>query len=548
VSIDQELSQGWVWTKLGDIGHWFGGGTPSKTEVQFWISGDIPWVSPKDMKALQIIDTEDHLSKAALEERNLKLCPVGTILVVVRSGILQRTLPIAVSQVPVTMNQDMKGIYPADNINSMYIAYYLISSTQDVLLRCSKDGTTVNSIETEALKIYPVPLAPANEQHRIVAAIEQQFSRLDAAVTSLQHARAKLKRQRAAILKAAVEGTLTADWRAQHPAVETAEQLLQRILHERRAKWEAEQLAKMQTRGVTPKDDKWKGDYKEPEPPDTTNLPGLPKGGCWVKFGQVAFFQNGRGFPSSEYKPEGFKLLRPGNLFADGTVKWNQANTRCLSQIWAERNPDLIVRGHELIMNLTAQSLKDEFLGRVCITSRDEECLLNQRLARITPLKGLSSSFVLYMLKSFIFRHFVDGLNKGSLIQHMFTSQLENFSFPLPPLAEQQQIVSEVEARLSIIAQTEFEVEANLKRAERLRQTILAQAFAGRLVPQDPDDEPASVLLARIRQERSERDGMQKKGKSGNGRARTTVKVPDEPVKIDVDGMEQVALWESVGG
>ena len=91
-----------------------------------------------------------------------------------------------------------------------------------------------------------------------------------------------------------------------------------------------------------------------------------------------------------------------------------------------------------------------------------------------------------------------------------------------------------------------MEVEANLKRAERLRQTILAQAFAGRLVPQDSDDEPASVLLERIRQEREERDGMQKKGKAGNGRARAGVRVPNEEVKIDVEGMEQVALWESV--
>lgn len=124
-------------------------------------------------------------------------------------------------------------------------------------------------------------------------------------------------------------------------------------------------------------------------------------------------------------------------------------------------------------------------------------------------------------------------------------ADIKQIPIPLPPLSEQEQIVSEVEARLSIIAQTELEVEANLKRAERLRQTILVEAFAGRLVPQNPGDEPASVLLERIRRER---EGMQKKGKAGNGRARAAVRVPGEPVKIDVEGMEQVELWESVGG
>jgi type I restriction enzyme, S subunit len=125
-----------------------------------------------------------------------------------------------------------------------------------------------NTVSQGTIMSVDIPVPPLPEQRRIVAAIEQQFSRLDAAVTSLQHARAKLKRQRAAILKAAIEGTLTKAWRAQHPANETAEQLLQRILNERRATWEARQLGKKKV-------------YIEPEPLDTANLPELPEG--WVR-------------------------------------------------------------------------------------------------------------------------------------------------------------------------------------------------------------------------------------------------------------------------
>jgi type I restriction enzyme S subunit len=143
---------------------------------------------------------------------------------------------------------------------------------------------------------------------------------------------------------------------------------------------------------------------------------------------------------------------------------------------FADENPDLIVRGRELIMNLTAQSLKDEFLGRVCLTSEREECLLNQRLARLSPVV-IPPEFALYLLKAWRFRRFVDGLNSGSLIQHMFTSQLAEFTFPLPPLAEQKRIVAELQRRLSVVEELEAVVNTNFQRATRLRQSILQSLF-----------------------------------------------------------------------
>jgi type I restriction enzyme, S subunit len=256
--------------------------------------------------------------------------------------------------------------------------------------------------------------------------------------------------------------------------------------------------------GRPPKDDRWKQKYKEPAAPDTTSLPVLPEGWHWAGLEQIAFFQNGRPFPSSRYSADGIKLIRPGNLFANGTVRWNDKNTRCLPPEFAEENPDLIVRGSELIMNLTAQSLKDEFLGRICITSDDELALLNQRLARISPVI-VAPRFLLLLLKSDLFRRFVDGLNTGSLIQHMFTSQLSEFSVPLPPLPEQNRVLGAVERALSVLDVHEHEMEAVHGRAANLRSAVLSSAFAGKLTPQDPNEEPASVLLERIRAERAEK-------------------------------------------
>ncbi len=158
----------------------------------------------------------------------------------------------------------------------------------------------------------------------------------------------------------------------------------------------------------------------------------------------------------------------------------------------AEENPDLIVRAGELVMNLTAQSLKDEFLGRLCLTSHGEQCLLNQRLARLTPIV-VSPQFVLYLLKASPFRRFVEGLNSGSLIQHMFTSQLAEFTFPLPSMREQTRIVAEVERRLSVVEELESVVWANLQRAARLRQSILQKAFTGKLLTADNADDADKI-------------------------------------------------------
>lgn len=135
------------------------------------------------------------------------------------------------------------------------------------------------------LKEQVLPLAPPAEQTRIMSKIDELFSDLDAGVTALERARANLKRYRAAVLKAAVEGRLTAAWRKAHPAAEPASKLLARILAERRKKWEAAQLAKFAAQSKAPPKG-WKDKYPEPAQPDTTNLPELPDGWCWSNLGQ----------------------------------------------------------------------------------------------------------------------------------------------------------------------------------------------------------------------------------------------------------------------
>ncbi len=129
---------------------------------------------------------------------------------------------------------------------------------------------------------------PTGTAKRIVAEIEKQFSRLDEAVANLKRVKANLKRYKAAVLKAAVEGKLTEEWRKAHPDVEPASKLLDRILAERRAKWEEAELAKMEAKGKAPKNDKWKAKYKEPLASASSDNSGLPQSWHVASIGQVS--------------------------------------------------------------------------------------------------------------------------------------------------------------------------------------------------------------------------------------------------------------------
>jgi len=334
----------------------------------------------------------------------------------------------------------------------------------------------------------PPPISPiSGAVPRIVSAIELQFTRLDVGVAALRKAHAKLKRYRAAVLKAAVGGKLTEAWRAEHPATEPASLLLDRILKEHRAKWEADLKAK----GKDPE----KVKYVEPEKPEMEDLPKLPEGWCWAKIAEL--FNVSYGLSESLSKTEAddefdVPVIRIPNVTEFGSLDLSSLKYFPLS---TDKKRSLLVHTGDVLFNWrNAPKWSGYFLTRV-----------------------------------------TNAVNQANFN----ASMTKEIMVPLPPLAEQHWISTEVERCLSIADEIEISIVANLKRAEHLRQSILKEAFAGRLVPQDPNDEPASVLLERIGKERE----AWKKGPTSNGRYK---KVSSEPVKIDVEGTRQVELWEGV--
>ncbi|MEM4721010.1 MAG: restriction endonuclease subunit S [Candidatus Methanomethylicaceae archaeon] len=375
-----------------------------------------------------------------------------------------------------------------DLTSNAYLCYYLNFFDYHGYVT----GTTRLKLNQAPLRKIPVPLPPLPEQRRIVAKIEELFTKLDAGVEALKKTKALLKRYRQAVLKAAVEGRLTKEWREAHKGeLEPASALLERILKERRDKWEAEQRAK----GKDPK----KLKYKEPVAPDTSRLPELPKGWVWAVVDQLAPTASG-GTPSRkrpEYFDGNIPWLKSGEL-NDGLV--TDTKERITKEALDNSSAKIFPKGTLLI------ALYGATVGKLGILELD--AATNQAICAIFLPLHVNTKYIFYYFMKI--RKVIIRTGKGGAQPNISQEMVNKIAVPLPPLPEQHRIVEEVERRLSIADEVEAIIEANLKRAERLRQSILKKAFGGKLVPQDPSDEPASVLLERIKTEKAKREAEKK--------------------------------------
>jgi type I restriction enzyme S subunit len=185
-----------------------GGGTPSKDNLSYWTEGNIPWVSPKDMKSFWISDSQDKITQAAVQGSSTNFVDAGALLIVVRSGILQRTIPIAINTVPVTLNQDMKALSFISEMNVEFAANFILGNIPPLLLEWSKEGATVESIEHEYLSSSVFPVPPYEEQCEINAAIRQRMESFDALEQQAATGISLLQERRTALISAAVTGKI----------------------------------------------------------------------------------------------------------------------------------------------------------------------------------------------------------------------------------------------------------------------------------------------------------------------------------------------------
>lgn len=180
-----DVPEGWEIKKLKFEVKILGGGTPSKANEEFWL-GDIPWVSPKDMKTDWINDTEDHITHTAVLQSATKMIEPGAILIVVRSGILRSQIPVAINTRMVTINQDMKALLPTKSLLSEYLFFLIQGNQKTLLTEWTKQGATVESIEYEFMANTLIPVPSLNEQNKITFYINQKIKLFNQSIDNIQ--------------------------------------------------------------------------------------------------------------------------------------------------------------------------------------------------------------------------------------------------------------------------------------------------------------------------------------------------------------------------
>jgi type I restriction enzyme, S subunit len=366
----------------------------------------------------------------------------------------------------------------------------------------------IYKINQEHLRQTQIPLPPRLEQDRIAETLDVQVSRFETAVADLHRVRANLKRYRAAVLKAACEGRLVPTEAERAPLedreFESADVLLKRVLERRRATWEEQELAKLRAKGEEPKDGRWKRKYKEPAAPDARGLPELPTGWCWASPDQLASCGNhslaigpfGSNLKVRDYRSAGVPLIFVRHIRAEQFVG--------LDDQFIDNEKAAELRAHQVSPGDILVTKMGDPPGDACqypLTRPPAVITADCVRFQVSPHAGEARFFV-YAIRSPVVHRQILRITRGVAQKKISLARFRSIALPVPPFSEQVRIVAEVDKLLSVGEATAAVLDLTLARGTRLHQSILKRAFEGRLVGQDPNDEPASALLERMRAER----------------------------------------------
>ena len=440
--ISDNLPNGWVWTSLEKISHIILGQSPPSSTYNTDGEG-LPFYQGK-LEFGKLYPTPRKWCTAPK-----KIAEKGDVFISIRAPVG----PTNICPEKSAVGRGLAAIRGLGGIESFFILYLTRAYANEIASKGT--GTTFDAITGNQLKTFEIPLPPLAEQHRIVSKLETLFTQLDAAVDSLKKAQVQLHQYRRSILKAAFEGKLTKEWRAEH-----------------RNKFQP-----------------------------LNNSTEFPKNWEKTTVGKVItkVSLSGKKIKKGDYELEGkLPVIDQGSSFIGGYTNDEELKIEC-------ELPVIVFGDHTKAIKY----VDFDFVGGA------------------DGIKVIKSQEMYHPKLFYYFIRAISLPDRGYSRHFQF---LEKAKIPVPPLTEQEQIVSELERYLSVADEIEATLDAELKRAERLRQSILNHAFSGKLVPQEPNDEPASILLEKIQEEKGP---QQLKRKQTTTKPKNTSLAKQLPLPLD---------------
>lgn len=502
-----ELPAGWaeadlrsVVTKLVDGSH----NPPARVEP------GLPMLSAQNVSNESISFEGARLVAEADFERESSRTRVTTgdvLLTIV--GSIGRTAVVPEGLPRFTLQRSVAVMTP-QGIEPRFLSHQFRSHEARRYFEVNARGTAQKGIYLNALGKMPIRVAPRNEQQRIISKIDELFSRIDEGERALERVQKLVGRYRQSVLKAAVTGELTREWREKNKdKLESGEALLARILKTRREAWERAELEKMKAKGITPANDHWKQKYEEPSPPDTAELPELPPGWAWSSLDQLSSFvtSGSRGW-AQYYSATGSLFLRVGNM-QRLAIRCDLADKQFVTPPSTAEGLRTRTKLNDLVISITADVGMSAVIDANIVGS-----YVNQHLSLVRPVLAVLSSWIAWAVASPIVQSRIRDLKQGATKDGLTLDDVRAIPIPFGPEHEIAEAISMLE-RLSVQGISASEgAAADIRAAALLRQAVLKSAFSGCLVSQNSHDEPAATLLKRIATECRMDNAAPKRGRN----------------------------------
>lgn len=483
----KKLSTGWGEAKLIDVALIFMGQSPAASLINKEGKG-LPFFQGKT----EFTDIYPYINKHC--EEPSRIAEKNDILLSVRAPVG----PVNIAKEKSGFGRGLSAIRGFTGLDYKFLFYQLRGMEKHI--ESLGTGSTFSGINRDKVENLHINIAPQAEQVRIVDKLEELFSELDTGVKELKSAQIKLTQYRQSLLKSAVEGSLTQQWREANTESikETGAQLLERILAERRERWEEQKLEEFKAKDKKPPKN-WQAKYPEAATPDISDLPELPIGWVWATIDQLAINKRYGSSTKTNDDSSGVPVLRMGNI-QDG--KLDYGNLKFLP-VDHKEFPDLLLNDGDLLFNRTNSA---ELVGKTAVY-RDigKPVSYASYLISVTFSEHVLPEIAAYYINSVLGKKWLsEVMNQTAGQANVNGTKLGHLAIPLPPSAEQKALIDEISNEFDSVDRQVEATAVGLKQSEAQRKNILKSAFSGQLVPQDPNDEPASELLERIKREREE--------------------------------------------